>query len=231
MLSLHDVWFSHPDSPPLFGPLNFAIQPGERVALIGPSGSGKSTLARLLNGLEFPTGGHIEVDGISTHDDPYHARRTVGMVFQDPQTQLLAQTVEDELAFGLENLNLPAPEIQQRVDATLDQLHLDPLRQRDPHLLSGGQKQKVAIASVLITRPAYLVLDEPTSMLDAQGRRDLFQLLDRLEVGLIFITHQAAEIARMQRVISLAPVEFPPDPLQELAQRLGRDPSHPDFFG
>lgn len=186
---------------------NLTVDRGEYVALIGPNGSGKSTLARHLNGLLLPTAGQVRVDGLLTAD-PRHlweVRQRVGMVFQNPDNQLVASTVEEDVAFGPENLGLPPAEIRRRVDEALDVVGLVEYRTHPPQMLSGGQKQLVAIAGALATRPACVVLDEPTAMLDPPGRRHILETIERLNVEegitVVLITPVMAETTAATRVV------------------------------
>ncbi|MGI5876694.1 MAG: energy-coupling factor transporter ATPase [Dethiobacteria bacterium] len=175
--------------------LSLRVNEGDYVALIGPNGSGKSTLARLLNALLLPTEGEVLVDGYSTSLEEYRweIRRRVGMVFQNPDNQIVATTVEEDVAFGLENLGLEPDLIRRRVAESLELVGLQPFARHAPHLLSGGQKQRLAIAGVIGMRPRCLVLDEPTAMLDPQGRREVLETIKRLNreegITLVHITH------------------------------------------
>ena len=187
--------------------VDLTIGRGEFVSLIGPNGSGKSTLARHLNGLLLPTAGQVRVDGLST-SDPRHLwriRQKVGMVFQNPENQIVASTVEEDVAFGPENAALPPQEIRTRVDEALDAVGLSSLRTSPPKMLSGGQKQLLAIAGALATRPACIVLDEPTSMLDPRGRRQVLDTVRRLNVQegitVILITQSMEEATATRRVL------------------------------
>lgn len=194
-----------------------SIEPGELVAVVGANGSGKSTLVRLANGTLLPTEGAVAVDGLTTADaametsagtSGIHAiRRSVGVVFQHPDDQIVATSVEEDVAFGPENLGLSRPVIRERVDAALATVGLTGLESREPHLLSGGQKQRLAIAGALAMRPRYLVFDEPTAMLDPEGRREVLELIERLRGdgnGVMLVTHDLAEVARANRVVVLA---------------------------
>ncbi len=189
--------------------VNLTIERGEFVAIIGPNGSGKSTLARHFNGLLLPTTGQVWVDGLST-SDPRHlqaVRQRVGMVFQNPDNQLVASTVEEDVAFGPENLALPPEEIHRRVEEALNIVGLADYRTHPPQMLSGGQKQLVAIAGALATRPACLVLDEPTAMLDPAGRRQIQSTIHRLNaeeaLTIVLITQSMDEAAFARRVLVL----------------------------
>ena len=187
--------------------VELTIERGEFVALIGPNGSGKSTLARHFNGLLLPTAGQVWVDGLLT-SDPRHlweVRRRVGMVFQNPDNQLVASTVEEDVAFGPENLALPPDEIRRRVDEVLNIVGLQDYCTHPPQMLSGGQKQLVAIAGALAAQPACIVFDEPTSMLDPPGRRQVLQAIRRLNaeerLTVVLITQSMDEAATARRVL------------------------------
>ena len=189
--------------------IDLTIEPGEFVALIGSNGSGKSTLARHFNGLLLPTAGEVWVDGLLT-SDPHHlweVRRRVGMVFQNPENQLVASTVEEDVAFGPENLALPPDEIRQRVDEALALVGLQDYSTHPPQMLSGGQKQLVAIAGVLAARPACVVFDEPTSMLDPPSRRRILDTVRRLNaeqgITVVLITQAMEEAAIANRVLAM----------------------------
>jgi energy-coupling factor transport system ATP-binding protein len=196
------------DAPALYD-VSFLLEPGEFVALVGANGSGKSTLARLCDGLLLPGRGRVSVDGLDTVD-PAHTwdvRSLVGMVFQDPDDQIVGTVVEEDCAFGPENLGVPSADIRLRVDEALAAVGLVGLERREPHLLSEGQKQRLAVAGALAMRPRYLVLDEPTAMLDPAGRRSVFAIVESLARegghGVLLVSHDAAGIARADRVIGL----------------------------
>ncbi|HLJ60376.1 MAG TPA: energy-coupling factor transporter ATPase [bacterium] len=182
---------------------------GEHVAIIGPNGSGKSTLARHLNALLRPWAGTVRVCGLDTQD-PAHTRairQTVGMVFQHPDSQMVATIVEEDVAFGPENLGVPHEELRERVRESLAFVEMWEDRARPPHMLSAGQKQRVAIAGVLAMRPACVVLDEATSMLDPRGREDIARIvagLRRKGTAVVSITHLMGEAAVADRVVVLA---------------------------
>lgn len=189
--------------------LTLEVRRGEWLTIIGHNGSGKSTLAKLLNGLVIPGRGTVTVDGRSTRDEAQRLRirQTVGMVFQDPDNQIVATVVEEDVAFGPENLGLPRAEITARVADAMRRLGIEDLRNRAPHQLSGGQKQRVAIAGVLAMRPACLVLDESTALLDPSGRAEVLEAaaaLNREGVAIVAITHFMSEVPRADRVIVLA---------------------------
>ena len=187
--------------------VNLTIERGEFVALIGPNGSGKSTLARHFNALLLPTAGQVWVDGLLTSDPRrvWEVRQRVGMVFQNPDNQLVASTVEEDVAFGPENRALPPDEIRRRVDEALDTVGLTDYRTHPPQMLSGGQKQHVAIAGVLASRPSCIVFDEPTSMLDPPSRRRGLDTIQRLNaeegITVALITQSMDEAAAARRVL------------------------------
>lgn len=187
--------------------IDLTIQPGEFVAIIGSNGSGKSTLAKHLNALLLPTSGTCKVLGMDTTHADYlwRIRQNVGMVFQNPDNQIVATVVEEDVAFGPENLGVPAREIQQRVTAALAAVGMEEYRQHSPHMLSGGQKQRVAIAGALAMRSRCLVLDEPTAMLDPQGRQEVLSTVCRLhadeKITIVYITHFMEEAVAADRVV------------------------------
>ncbi|MGM9999046.1 MAG: ATP-binding cassette domain-containing protein [Candidatus Bruticola sp.] len=189
--------------------ISFSIEPGEFVCLLGANGSGKTTLGKIINGLLIPVSGSVSVDGhmVDDEEDVYSVRRLVGMVFQDPTRQLVASTIEDELAFGPENLGVPPEEIRKRIDWALNILNLENIRYSEPHYLSGGQTQRVAIASTLVMHPRYIIMDEPTAMLDPAGRRSVLEaismLRESLGMAVIYITHHMEEVLRCQRVLAI----------------------------
>ena len=196
-----------PDPRVLRG-LSLAVHRGEHLAIIGPNGSGKSTLARHLNALLRPQRGTVLVRGIDTRDPAGVSliRQTVGMVFQHPESQMVATIVEEDVAFGPENLGVPHAELRRRVREALETTGMWEARDRPPHLLSAGQKQRVAIAGVLAMRPECLVLDEATSMLDPRGRAEVAQVvleLRRRGTAVVSITHRMDEAAAADRVIVL----------------------------
>ena len=189
--------------------VSLEVRRGEWLTIIGHNGSGKSTLAKLFNGLVIPGRGTVTVEGLSTADDEQRKRirQIVGMVFQDPDNQLVATVVEEDVAFGPENLGLPRDEIRARVADAMRRLDIEDLRQRAPHQLSGGQKQRVAIAGVLAMHPKVLVLDESTAMLDPSGRAEVLRAAQALHhdgVTIVAITHFMNEVALADRVIVLA---------------------------
>ena len=191
----------------VFDDLNLSIEEGSFVAVLGHNGCGKSTLAKHFNAVLLPEGGSVQVFGMDTSDESLlvDIRRTVGMVFQNPDNQMVANVVEEDVAFAPENLGVPSEEICRRVDEALKLVGMYDYRLHAPHLLSGGQKQRVAIAGVIAMRPRCIVLDEPTAMLDPHGREEVISTIERLnrEMGItvVLITHHMTEAIRAQRVI------------------------------
>ena len=186
--------------------LNLEIERGSFTAIIGKNGSGKSTLAKNLNGLLLPTEGVIYVDGFDTRDDDniWNVRQTAGMVFQNPDNQLVSAIVEDDVAFGPENLGIEPAEIRRRVDKALEDVNMGQFKKKAPHLLSGGQKQRIAIAGVVAMKPKCIIFDEPTAMLDPKGRAEIMYIIDELHaegITVILITHFMDEAVRADRVI------------------------------
>ena len=194
-------------APTVLDHVDLDIEAGTFVAILGHNGSGKSTFAKHLNAILLPTAGKVYVDGMDTTDEDklLDIRRTVGMVFQNPDNQLVAGVVEEDVAFAPENLGVPSDEIRRRVDEALEAVGMTEYARHAPHLLSGGQKQRVAIAGVLAMRPRCIVLDEPTAMLDPVGRREVLDTVCRLqrELGMtvVLITHHMDEAARAQRLV------------------------------
>ncbi|MCD6168808.1 MAG: energy-coupling factor transporter ATPase [Caldisericia bacterium] len=210
MIEFKNVSFSYlsPERIDVLKNVNLKIDKGEFVSIIGRNGSGKSTLARLISVLLLPSEGEVFVDGMNTREEEnlYKIRRKVGMVFQNPDNQIVSQIVEEDVAFGLENLNFPPDKIREKVDEVLKEVGLYEFKNFPPHFLSGGQKQKLAIAGVLVMEPEYLVLDEPTSLLDPRGRRDVINLILKLHkkgITIVLITHRMEEASMSQRVIVL----------------------------
>ncbi|HEY8489132.1 MAG TPA: energy-coupling factor transporter ATPase [Thermaerobacter sp.] len=198
-----------PDAVEALRGIDLEVRRGEFLAVVGANGSGKSTLARLLNGLLVPTRGEVRVAGRSTADPQarWEIRRLVGMVFQNPDNQLVAPTVEEDVAFGPENLGLPRQEIARRVRTALETVGLWERRADPPHRLSGGQKQRVALAGILAMQPQCLVLDEATAMLDPAGRAEVLETVARLHreraMTVVLITHFLEEAVRAERVVVL----------------------------
>ena len=190
--------------------LNLAVEEGEFVAVIGHNGSGKSTLAKLMNGLLQPTQGEVCVGDYRTGDKQslFEIRKREGVVFQNPDNQLVASIVEDDVAFGAENIGLPREEIGERIEFALSAVGMEEYRYSTPARMSGGQKQRIAIAGVLAVRPEVLVLDESTAMLDPRGRREVMEVVERLNrengMSVVLITHYMDEVAKADRVIVLS---------------------------
>ncbi len=189
--------------------VSFNIESGSFVAVLGHNGSGKSTLAKLLNGLYKPTSGRVTVSGLDTNSDENDTeiKRTVGMIFQNPDNQIVATIVEEDVAFGLENIGVPSDEMRLRVDNALKAVDMYEHKDASPYNLSGGQKQRVAIAGVIAMEPKCIVLDEPTAMLDPKGRKDVINTITSLcrdkEITIILITHYMEEAAMADRIIVL----------------------------
>ena len=214
IISVEHLAYAYPDldgqkGTQVFENLNLTIESGSFVAVLGTNGCGKSTLAKHFNSILLPTGGKVYVDGIDTSDlnRIMAVRRCVGMVFQNPDNQIVANVVEEDVAFGPENIGVAAPEIRRRVDKALKQVGMYEYREHAPHLLSGGQKQRIAIAGVIALEPKCIVLDEPTAMLDPRGRADVMQTVEKLNrekgITVVLITHHMDEAAQAQRVIVL----------------------------
>ena len=214
IISVEDLAYAYPgidDRPgvPVFSDLDLEIEQGSFVAVLGTNGCGKSTLAKHFNSILLPSGGKVWVCGMDTQDENklISIRRSVGMVFQNPDNQIVANVVEEDVAFGPENLGVASPAIRQRVDNALKQVGMYDYREHAPHLLSGGQKQRVAIAGVIAMEPKCIVLDEPTAMLDPKGRREVMETISRLNrdkgITVVLITHHMDEAAQAQRVVVL----------------------------
>ena len=187
--------------------INLTIEKGSSVVILGHNGSGKSTLAKLMNGVLVPTDGKVTVNGIDTSDEEriFDIRRAVGMVFQNPDNQIVATVVEEDVAFGPENLGIPTHEIRERVDYALDAVGMSEFKLHAPHQLSGGQKQRIAIAGIIAMKPEYIILDESTAMLDPYGRRDILETIEKLNknenITTVLITHYMEEAITADRVI------------------------------
>ena len=194
-------------APTILDGVDLKIETGSFVAVLGHNGSGKSTLAKHMNAILLPTGGKVYVDGIDTvnEEDLLFIRRTVGMVFQNPDNQIVANVVEEDVAFAPENLGYPSHEIRERVDLALKLVGMSEFATHAPHLLSGGQKQRIAIAGVIAMRPRCLVLDEPTAMLDPVGRKEVLDTIKDLNtragVTVVLITHHMDEAAQADRLV------------------------------
>ncbi|MFQ5864666.1 MAG: ATP-binding cassette domain-containing protein [bacterium] len=220
MIKIANLFFAYPTNTEaktrVLNGIDLTIREGESIGLIGANGSGKTTLARCLNGLLVPTAGDVWVDGLNTKESSNLAeiRRRVGMVFQNPENQIVSTTVEREIAFGLENLGVPYDEMHRIVDEMLLQLDLEEYRQHPPHLLSGGEMQRLALASVMAMSPKYLIFDEPTSLLDPASRKMLLSLISELHlenrknepsevITPLFITQYPEEVLGLDRLLVL----------------------------
>ena len=214
MINVEHLAYSYPgvdDTPgvAVFEDMNLSIEAGTFVAILGSNGCGKSTLAKHFNSILLPTGGKVWVCGLDTADEEQlmAVRRSVGMVFQNPDNQIVANVVEEDVAFGPENLGVASPEIRRRVDQALKQVGMSHYALHAPHLLSGGQKQRIAIAGVIAMQPKCIVLDEPTAMLDPRGRREVVDTISRLNkekgITVVLITHHMDEAAQADRVVVL----------------------------
>ncbi|HZG83043.1 MAG TPA: energy-coupling factor transporter ATPase [Brevibacillus sp.] len=191
---------------PVLQNVSLDVYPGEYLAIIGHNGSGKSTLSKHLNGILTPKTGDVYVNQINTRDREriYEVRSQVGMVFQHPDNQIVATIVEDDVAFGLENIGIAAQEMRERIDTSLEAVGMSAFRHRPPHHLSGGQKQRIAIAGILAMRPQCIVLDEATSMLDSYGRQDILAVIRKLHregMTIVTVTHHMSEVAEADRVV------------------------------
>ena len=214
IIKTEDLRFSYTTAegvfPVVLDGVDLDIQEGTFVAVLGHNGSGKSTLAKHMNAILLPSGGKVYVDGMDTADEArlLDVRRTVGMVFQNPDNQIVANVVEEDVAFAPENLGVPPEEIRRRVDDALKAVGMYEFREHAPHLLSGGQKQRIAIAGVIAMQPRCIVLDEPTAMLDPIGRADVVRTIKQLNrergVTVVLITHHMDEAAQADRLVVMA---------------------------
>lgn len=206
-LSFH--YGKDPVAPLVLDHIELSIEEGSFVAIIGHNGCGKSTLAKHLNAVLLPSGGRVLVDGMDTADEALllAIRQQVGMVFQNPDNQLVATVVEEDVAFAPENLGVPSEEIRRRVDAALEAVDMLPYATHAPHMLSGGQKQRIAIAGIIAMQPRCIVLDEPTAMLDPVGREEVLKTIQQLNrsmgITIVLITHHMNEAALADRVIAM----------------------------
>ncbi len=206
IVSCENLAYSYPGSEsPALADVTFEVRVGEYVGVVGPNGGGKSTLARLLNGLLRPNSGRVRVAGHDPATEPYLVRKKVGVLFQNPDNGLVAPFVEDDVAFGLENLGVERQEMRERVAAAIQAVGLSGYERREPHTLSGGEKQRVALAGLLATDTEVLVLDEPTSMLDVAGRREVLEKLGGLRSSktVLHVTHHLEELLDADRILVL----------------------------
>jgi energy-coupling factor transport system ATP-binding protein len=206
-IEFRNVSFRYGEEQPwVLDNVSFEIYKDEWVAIIGHNGSGKSTIAKLMNGLLYPQQGEIIINGMSVNDEHvWDVRKQVGMVFQNPDNQFVGTTVQDDVAFGMENRGIPREEMELRIKEVLEAVRMEDYLLTEPHRLSGGQKQRVAIASVLAVKPNVLILDEATAMLDPRGRKEIMRTVadiqEKNEVSLITITHDLQEVVLAERVI------------------------------
>lgn len=211
IIKIDNLYFQYPhgeDEEPKLAikGVSLEIEEGSFTAIIGQNGSGKSTLAKNLNGLLLPSKGAVYVSGMDTRDEDkiWDIRQTAGMVFQNPDNQLVSAIVEDDVAFGPENVGIDPVEIRARVDEALDAVKMGKYKRKAPHLLSGGQKQRIAIAGVVAIRPRCIIFDEPTAMLDPRGRKDIMEIIEKLHregITVILITHFMDEAVKADRVV------------------------------
>ena len=208
MIRFENVYFAYEKENWAVENLNFKLEKGEFVALLGSNGSGKSTIARLTDGLLLPNKGNVFVDGINSKDAPQILKSKVGIVFQNPDDQFVGTTVEEDIAFGLENLNVEREEARKRVYEISKRLGIFKYLKSSPSMLSGGEKQKVAIAGVLAMQPDYLVLDEITALLDPISRKEIFNLVRSVaiesNIGVLYITHISEEVVPIKRIILIS---------------------------
>ncbi len=208
---VEDVSFTYDGAEhPTLKHIDLSVKPGEFVAVLGHNGSGKSTLAKLMNALFLPTEGRVLVDGMDTADDDrlWDIRRKAGMIFQNPDNQIVATVVREDVAFGLENLGVPHDEMVRRIDRALEVVHMTDFADNAPHTLSGGQKQRVAIAGILAMAPDCLIADEATAMLDPSGRREVLETVHRLNreqgISVVWITHFMEEAVTADRIVVIS---------------------------
>ncbi|GEL15506.1 energy-coupling factor ABC transporter ATP-binding protein [Pediococcus cellicola] len=228
-----------PDTPAALKDVSFSIPEGSWVAIVGHNGSGKSTLAHAIDGLLDFKEGHIWVDGIAlTEENLWQVRSRIGMIFQNPDNQFVGSTVEDDVAFGLENLAVPHEEMMMRVTEALEQVQMNDFRKKQPEQLSGGQKQRVALAGVIAMQPKIIILDEATSMLDPIGRREILDVIkrlrERLGITVLSITHEMDETTGADQIIVLNDGQIvetgTPDRIyakSEVLKKLGLDVPYP----
>lgn len=219
MIEMKDVVFEYPsyteeENLVAVNHVNLTVKKGEFLVILGHNGSGKSTLAKMMNGLNLPTSGEVLTMGINTRDEEriWDIREKAGMVFQNPDNQIVATIVEEDVAFGPENQGIPSDEIRQRVDDALETVEMSDYKKHAPHLLSGGQKQRVAIAGILAMNPDCIIFDEPTSMLDPSGRAEVMETIKKLNKvqgkTIILITHYMDEAVQADRVVVISKGEI-----------------------
>lgn len=208
VISIKNIHFNYQDQDTreALSDVSLDVYEGEWLAIIGHNGSGKSTLAKMMNGLLEASSGEIYIDGqLLTEETVYEARRKVGMVFQNPDNQFVGTTVEDDIAFGLENIGMPRDEMVKKINDSLEMVRMTPFKEKEPARLSGGQKQRVAIAGMIALAPKVVILDEATSMLDPQGRFEVISTIQQLHkdkgITVISITHDLDEAAQADRVL------------------------------
>ncbi|MBN1352881.1 ATP-binding cassette domain-containing protein [candidate division KSB1 bacterium] len=212
MISVRNLVFEVQSSPDkivrILDGISLDIHEGEAITIMGPNGSGKSTFVRCLNALLEPTTGEILVDNLSTTQADNHVtiKTRIGMVFQNPENQIVSTSVEREIAFGLENIGMPRKQMQEVVNKMLSKFRLDQYRYHPPHLLSGGEKQRLAIAAIMAMKPKYLILDEPTSFLDSIGKQDVLTMLKRIH-------HENREHAKSERITTILITQYPEEAL------------------
>ncbi|MBL5766501.1 energy-coupling factor transporter ATPase [Heyndrickxia sporothermodurans] len=209
IISIEHVYFRYPGQDPyVLNDISLSVQKGEWLAIVGHNGSGKSTLAKMLNGLHYPEKGNVTVDQLPLSEETvWEIRKRIGMVFQNPDNQFVGTTVQDDVAFGLENSGVPQEIMAERVKDALERVNMLSFLDQEPHHLSGGQKQRVAIAGIIAIMPKVIILDEATSMLDPKGRQEVLEtireLKDKLGLTVISITHDLEEASRADRMIVL----------------------------
>jgi len=209
VIEIRDLSFAYPGSAQVLDRISLTIASGDYVGVVGRNGSGKSTMVRHLNALLVPQSGTVLVEGLDARNakDRAALRQKVGLVFQNPENQIVGTIVEDDVAFGPENLGLATPDIRRRVDEALARVRMTELKGRSPSTLSGGQKQRLAIASVLAMLPAHLLLDEPLTMLDPQGREEVLEVVGQLHreasITVVWVTHALEELLPCNRVVAL----------------------------
>ncbi|WP_125761848.1 energy-coupling factor ABC transporter ATP-binding protein [Companilactobacillus hulinensis] len=229
IISIKDITYTYPDAVShAIDNLSLDINTNEWLSIVGKNGSGKSTLTKLIDGLIEADSGTIEIDGQTINEDNiWDARKKIGIIFQNPDHQFVGATVEDDVAFGLENQGVPRPQMVEKVDAALEMVDMQDYKTRDPQSLSGGQKQRVAIAGVLATRPQIIIMDESTSMLDPKGRKTVLDLIKRLRhdqnMTIISITHDIEETQLSERIVVLDNGRVVKDGLPESIYNLGSE--------